>query len=403
VDGGLAVPSFALGSLRAGLVSSLAPLAARRPDGRLADRPVGVLQRTPSMARRRSAVPEWRAVSELERRLAAYLAERLAGAERLEVSGLERIHGGASRETSRFVLRYEQDGRRVERRLILRRDPPGSLIETDRRVEFAAYRAFHGTAVPVPEALWLEEDPAPLDHPFFVMEELAGLESSFQALLAPPLLEKRAEIGRQKWSILGEIAKADPEKLGLVGLLPPAALDACWRRELDHWERVLDEDELEPQPVIRAVIRWLRRNPPPPAQKLAVVHADYRTGNFLFDREGTIRAVLDWEMAHLGDPLEDLAWGINPVWQWSRDGLAGSLLPKAEAIRAWEAASGLVAEPSALFWWELFSCVKGQGIWVSGGREFQEGANHDPVLCMSSWMMGNSQDRAALALLGRLP
>jgi hypothetical protein len=46
--------------------------------------------------------------------------------------------------------------------------------------------------------------------------------------------------------------------------------------------------------------------------------------------------------------------------------------------------------------------VKGQGIWVSGGREFQEGKNQDPVLCMSSWMMGNSQDRAALALLGRL-
>jgi aminoglycoside phosphotransferase (APT) family kinase protein len=344
-----------------------------------------------------------RGVSELERRLATYLAARLAGAERVEVSGLERIHGGASRETSRFVLRYEQDGRRVERRLILRRDPPGSLIETDRRVEFAAYRAFHGTAVPVPEALWLEEDPGPLDHPFFVMEELAGFESSVQALLAPPLFERRAEIGRQKWSILGEIAKADPEKLGLVGLLPPVALDACWRRELEHWERVLDEDELEPQPVIRAVIRWLRRNPPPPAQKLAVVHADYRTGNFLFDREGRIRAVLDWEMAHLGDPLEDLAWGINPVWQWSRDGLAGSLLPKAAAIRTWEAASGLAAEPRALLWWELFSCVKGQGIWVSGGHEFQEGANHDPVLCLSSWMMGNSQDRAALALLGRLP
>jgi aminoglycoside phosphotransferase (APT) family kinase protein len=343
-----------------------------------------------------------RAVSELERRLAAYLAERLAGAERVEVSGLERIHGGASRETSRFVLRYEQGGRRVERRLILRRDPPGSLIETDRRVEFAAYRAFHGSAVPVPEALWLEEDPAPLDDPFFVMEELAGFESSFQALLAPPLLEKRAEIGRQKWTILGEIAKADPEKLGLVGLLPAVPLDACWRRELEHWERVLDEDELEPQPVIRAVIRWLRRNPPPPAQKLSVVHADYRTGNFLFDREGRIRAVLDWEMAHLGDPLEDLAWGINAVWQWSRDGLSGSLLPKAEAVRIWEASSGLRADPKALLWWELFSCVKGQGIWVSGGREFQEGANHDPVLCMSSWMMGNSQDRAALALLGHL-
>jgi aminoglycoside phosphotransferase (APT) family kinase protein len=342
-------------------------------------------------------------VADLAERLAGYLAERLPGARAVRVSGLERIAGGASRETSRFVLHYEADGRRVERRLILRRDPPGSLIETDRRVEFAAYRAFHGTAVPVPEALWLEEDPAPLDFPFFIMEELTGLESSPQALVAPPYLAHRAKIGERKWTILGEIARADPEKLGLVGVMPPVAPEDCWKRELAHWERVLDEDELEPQPITRAVIRWLRRNPPPPPQKLAVVHADYRTGNFLVDREGEIRAVLDWEMAHLGDPLEDLAWGINPVWQWSRDGLAGSLLPKAEAVRIWERASGLAAEPKALLWWELFSCVKGQGIWVSGGHEFQEGANHDPVLCLSSWMMGNSQDRAALALLGQLP
>ena len=355
------------------------------------------------MARPGRGVPECGAVTDLERRLAAYLAPRLPAAREVEVSGLERIHGGASRETSRFVLRYEQEGRRIERRLILRRDPPGSLIETDRRIEFAAYRAFHGSAVPVPEALWLEEDPAPLDHPFFIMEELTGLESSVQALLSPPFLPQRAKIGQRKWEILGEIARADPERLGLLELLPAPALSECWQRELSHWERVLDEDELEPQPVTRAVIRWLRRHPPPPAQKLSVVHADYRTGNFLFDAEGEIRAILDWEMAHLGDPLEDLAWGLGAVWQWSRDGLAGSLLPKAEAIRIWERASGFSAEPSALLWWELFSCVKGQGIWVSGGREYQDGANHDPVLCMSSWMMGNSQDRAALALLGHLP
>ncbi len=341
-------------------------------------------------------------MSELERRLAAYLATRLPGASRVEVCGLDRIHGGASRETSRFVLRFERAGQTVERRLILRRDPPGSLIETDRRVEFAAYRAFHGTAVPVPEALWLEQDLAPLDHPFFIMEELCGLESSPQALLAPPFLAQRAKIGRRKWTILGEIAKADPEKLGLVGLLPPVTPDACWQRELAHWERVLDEDELEPQPITRAVIRWLRRHPPPPAQKLSVVHADYRTGNFLFDAEGEIRAILDWEMAHLGDPLEDLAWGINPVWMWSREGLAGSLLPRADAIRIWEEASGLAADPSALRWWELFSCVKGQGIWVSGGHEYQRDTNHDPVLGLSSWMMGNAQDRAALALLEKL-
>jgi aminoglycoside phosphotransferase (APT) family kinase protein len=338
----------------------------------------------------------------LAERFAAYAAGKLPGARGVRVSGLDRIPGGASRETYRLVLHYEQDGDTVERRLILRRDPPGSLIDTERRLEFAAYAAFYGTAVPVPEAIWLEEDPAHLDYAFCVMQELSGLEAAPTLLAAPPYAQHREKIGAQKWRILGEISKADPKALGLVGTMRDVAPAECWQRELGYWEGVIDEDELEPQPVMRAVIRWLRRNPPPPAQKISVVHGDYRTGNFLYDTSGEIHAILDWEMAHLGDPLEDLAWGLNPVWQWTRDGRAGGLLPRADAIRAWEVSSGLVADPAALHWWELFSCVKGQGIWVSSAREYQLGKNQDPILALSGYLMTNSQDRAALHLLGRL-
>ena len=74
----------------------------------------------------------------------------------------------------RFRLAWHEDGEPHERRLILRRDPPASLIDTERRVEFAAYGAFHGSAVPVPQMLWLEEADGPLDHPFFIAEELSG-------------------------------------------------------------------------------------------------------------------------------------------------------------------------------------------------------------------------------------
>jgi aminoglycoside phosphotransferase (APT) family kinase protein len=341
-------------------------------------------------------------VRDLEARIAAYIADRLAGARDVRVSDLERIHGGASRETYRFVLHYRTGAEARSRRLILRRDPPGSLIETERAVEFAAYRAFHGTAVPVPEPLWLEEDPAPLEHPFFVMEELVGCEASPQALLAPPYAARLAEIGRRKWTILGEIARADPKALGLVGPMQEVTPAGAWRRELDRWEAVLDQDELEPQPIIRAVIRALRRSPPPPAQRIGVVHGDYRTGNFLADAEGAVRGILDWEMAHLGDPLEDLAWSLNRVWCWARDDRVGGLLARDEAVALWEAASGLRADPHALHWWELFSCVKGQSIWVSSAKEYQDGVNRDPVLALPGWMMGNSQDRAALELLGHL-
>jgi len=343
-------------------------------------------------------------MEELAPRIAAYARHRLPGARDVEVSGVDRIHGGASRETYRFVLACTAaDGAREEHRLILRRDPPGSLIETDRAVEFDAYRAFHRTAVPVPEPWWLEEDPSWLDHPFFVMQEIAGYEAGPTQLFAPPYVEHLEKLGCRKWEILGEISKADPQALGLVGPMESVALDAAWRRELDYWEGVLDEDEVCPQPVIRAVIRRLRREPPPPAQKLAVVHGDFRTGNFLYDAQGGIHGILDWEMAHLGDPLEDLAWGINRVWCWARDDRVGGLLERDRAIRIWEEASGLRADPDALRWWELFSCVKGQGIWVSSAKEYGDGKNQDPVLALSGWMQMNSQDRAALELLGRLP
>ena len=198
----------------------------------------------------------------IEARLARYLAERLPTATDVVVTGLDRISGGASRETSRFVLHWREGEEARERRMILRRDPPGSLIDTDRRVEFAAYQAFHGTKVPVPEPLWLEEDPGPLDYPFFIMEELSGYEASPQALLVPPYAEHVARMAEQKWSILGEIARQDPKALGLYDVMEPVAAGDAWKRELGYWEGVIDAKATEPQPIIRAVIRWWIRTGP---------------------------------------------------------------------------------------------------------------------------------------------
>ncbi len=336
-------------------------------------------------------------------RIAGYIATRLDGASAVEIDQLSRITGGASRETYRMRLRYrDAGGGEVERRIILRRDPPASLIDTARDIEFAAYRAFYGSAVPVPEMLWLENGHGPLDFPFFVAEELTGYESSPTALLGPPYVEHAQKLGERKWTILGEISKADPVALGLDQVMEFPAPDACWTRELDYWEAEIDKDQIEPQPIIRAAIRWLRANPPPPAQKISVIHGDYRTGNFLYDKQGDIHGILDWEMAHLGDPLEDLGWGLNRIWCWGGDDRRGGLLPREDAIAIWERTSGLRADPAALHWWELFNCVKGQGIWVSSAKAWMDGQNRDPILIFSAWRMLNMQDRAALELMGRL-
>lgn len=334
-------------------------------------------------------------------RVAAYLASKMPAAGGVAVEAMERISGGASRETYRFVARWTEDGGPRDRRMILRRDPPASLIETERRIEFEAYRAFFGSAVPVPEMLWLEEDHGPLDHPFFIAAEVAGFQASPQMLFSGAYDAALPKVAQRKWTILGEIAKADPEALGLTRYMEAPPLDACWKRELDYWEGVFDRDEAEPMPIARAAIRWLRANPPPPAAKLSVVHGDYRTGNFLYDPAGEIHGVLDWEMAHLGDPLEDLAWGFNPVWEFGR-GLAGGLAPHDQAIALWEQASGLTVDRGALHWWVLFNCVKGQAIWVGSAGAFNKGGNKEPIMIYPAWWLLNAQDRAILKVMGKL-
>ena len=340
-------------------------------------------------------------MQELADRFARYAAHRMPEAREVRASGLARIHGGASRETFRLRLHWREGGGARERGLILRRDPTASLIETERAHEFRAYQAFHASDVPVPEPLWLEEDPGWLERPFFVMEEVEGCESGLRALGEPPYLEHRERLGRRKWEILGAIARADPERLGLARERELSDPAACWERELARWERVIDADALGPEPVVRAAIRWLRREPPPPPERPCVVHGDYRSGNFLFDAEGRIRAILDWEMWHLGDPVEDLGWSLNPLWSWPDRKLAGRLLPREQAIAVWEAASGLHASAPALRWWEIFAIVKSLAIWISSAREYADGRSGDPTLALVGWVIKGVQDRIALEALGR--
>jgi len=311
--------------------------------------------------------------------LTLYLADKL-GAPDLSVHDLARIPGGASRETYRFRARYGGG----ERKLILRRDPPASLIETERATEFRAYQAFHKLGLPVPEPIALELDGNTLERPFFIMAEIEDAQAG--SILAPdPYGAHRDKIGQQFFTILGRIAGADPQALGLSDFDGAGSTDDCWRHEVARWEKVIDEDEGEPQPIARAALRWLKRHPPPEAEKIAVVHGDYRSGNFLFDGAGDIKAILDWEMAHLGDPLEDLGWALDPLWAHHDPSHPAGTLARADAIALWEKTSGLTADPQALLWWEIFASLKGCAIWISAAHEYATRRNDDPVNAFSGW------------------
>lgn len=331
---------------------------------------------------------------------AQYLAHKLPHATDVEVGEIRRIHGGASRETYRLTASWNEDGSARSQGMILRRDPASSLIETQRSTEWDAYTAFHGTAVPVPRPLFLENEKNEwLGRPFFVMEEIAGCQSGFAAFNLKPYSEHINEIGEAKWRILGEISRTDPAAVGLDKKMEAPAPEECWRRELDYWEGVIDADELEPQPIIRAALRRLRRKPPPPPSRVAVVHGDYRTGNFLYDGEGRVRAILDWEMCHLGDPMEDLAWALSPLWGWPNAQRPGKLIDRDRAIAIWSETSGIDVDPEALKWWEIFACIKGLAIWISSSFEYQQAKNQDPIMIVSGWFCTDVHTRVLLDLI----
>ena len=321
----------------------------------------------------------------LAERLAAYLTR--TNGETTRVENLARISGGASRET----YRYDAVAGAARGGYILRRDPPGSLIETDRRLEFLAIRSFEGKDVAAPRAVALEVAGAELERPFFIMERIDGGVAA-SPFAADPYGARARAIGKRFFTILGRIAAEPIDGLPMLeAALMPAPKD-CWRRELDDWAGVIDADEHHPQPIVRAAIRRLRSRTPPPPTRVSVVHGDYRAGNFLHDGAGQILAVLDWEMAHLGDPLEDLAWALDPLWSPAGDGRVSGMIDESDALAVWRAVSGLEIDPEAFAWWRLFASVKAQAIWTSSAKAWREGGMTEPILAFSGWYTARRQD-----------
>ena len=310
---------------------------------------------------------------------------------KVDVTKIEKIFGGASRET--FSLDVEVDGE--PRGLILRRDPPTSLIDTERKLEYGAYVAIYPTDIPVPEPLFLENDPHILDRPFSIMAAVKGAISDVAGLNP----DQKKRIGREKWQLLGRLAAKNPLELGFETFMEVPELDQCASGALAYWEKVINEDQIHPQPIALAAVRWLKANLPPPAQKLCVVHGDYRSGNLLFDPAEGIKAVLDWEMCHLGDPLEDLAWSLDPLWSWDDPEKAGLLLPHHEALNIWEEHSGLSVDLEVFRWWRVFASLKALAIWISSSEDFQNGESKDTILALAGWVMSSRQNRILLDYL----
>lgn len=332
-------------------------------------------------------------MADLEQRIAGFLAEQLEDGADVSVTNLYRIPGGASRETWSFDASWQRNGTAENGGFILRRDPDASLLETERDLEFHVLKLASDSGVPAPRPLWIETEGKWLDRPFFIMERIDGCETSAQKLISEPAIDK-SQIARDFVEILAAIHGLDWSPLVPEHLQPPAS-DGCGRTEVVRWEGILDKDALEPQPILRAGLAWLKRNLPRPAQRISLIHSDYRTGNFLYGESGGIRAMLDWEMAHLGDPLEDVGWACMRPWRWAGDEQMGALMSREDFYRMYSEASGIEVDEEAIRFWEVLGNLKLAVIFITGARSFCEGRTH--TLEMAS--LGRNISRLELEIL----
>lgn len=334
--------------------------------------------------------------------LGEYLAGAVAGWSKVVIAKMDRLPLGASRETYRIDAEITgRDGAVSMQKLILRRDPPASHVDSDRLTEFESYRAIYGRGIPVPRMIHLETDAGKLGGAVSIAEDLRGFHNSEYQLQQEAWAHLRPGLARQMWRYMGKLAAVDIAGLGLERFMPPATVDNAARLQLERWVDKFRRDSDTADPILEAAIRKLDRTCPK-APKLAMVHGDFRAGNFLYDDQGEIRAILDWEMAHIGDPLEDLAWSINRVFSFGKNELRSGLALRHEAIAFWEEGSGLKADPDALVWYELFSSLKAQALWASAAKVWETSENKDVILAYASWWLQNAQNKAMLEVMGRL-
>lgn len=318
----------------------------------------------------RASLPEGDA---LRTRLEAFVAgETGLPAGRVAVSGLSRLAGGASRElwSLDVALEHEAGPERLE--LVLRRDPPGRS-ETDRGLEARVLRAAAEAGVPVPEVHWGSNDPAVLGSPFFLMQRLAGETLPRRLLRDEEYGPARKSLVGQLGAILAGIHTIDPEPLGLVGVDAGQYGSGSARAQIERMAAGLRHLAVEPHPVLELAERWLLERAPEP-RSLRLVHGDYRLGNLMVGAEG-VRAVLDWELAHRGDPVEDLGWLCVRAWRFGNDDRpAAGLGTREELVAAYQVAGGEPVEPEALRFWEACGNFKLALVFVSQARAFLDGS-----------------------------
>ncbi len=255
-------------------------------------------------------------------RLAGWIIQRLGG-EPAELAGIQLIKGGRSNLTYRLTV----SGPAGDRLLVLRRPPLGHVLPTahDMSREFRVLSALAGTRVPVARPVAFCDDADVVGAPFYLMEYVPGVVLRTRQDTAALTAAQNAELSERLADMLAAIHAVDVEAVGLGGLGRGAGYLA---RQLGRWQRQWELSKSREVPGYDQLVARLTAMLPPEGET-TLVHGDFRLDNVLVtvEPEPRIMAVVDWEMATLGDPLADL--GLTLVY-WTDPGEQGLLEPGQE-------------------------------------------------------------------------
>ena len=283
---------------------------------------------------------------ELEAKLAALVKARVPGCQGLK--HFERLSAGASQETYALIVETATD----DVKLCLRRAPGGENVDDlegrpGLRVEAQLIRLAAEAGVPEPRVLHVLDTEDDLGDGF-LMEWLDGETLGARVLRAEHLADVRPKLAYQCGENLARIHQLDLTGTGLDRMLqvvqPAELIDL-------NWERYQEFET--PQPMIDYAARWLKEHVPAPVTPM-LTHGDFRNGNLIIGEDG-VRAVLDWELAHLGDPMRDLGHLCTNSWRFGQTGLpVGGFGTYEDLFAGYESVSGHPVDAERVKFWVVF-------------------------------------------------
>ena len=297
--------------------------------------------------------------SALHQRLTAYLTDRLGAP--VTIERLTLMIGGACQDNFGVDLHI---GEQPTRPYVLRTDKGKALAASlSRADEYHVIEAAHRAGVLTPAPFLLEESPDVIGHPFYLMERIDGTAIARKVLSDPALAAAREQLPIALATQLARIHtitadQPDPPPLPKITSAAESMIAQAYH-ELDSL--------IEPHPALELGLRWLKSYAPTD-RPITLVHGDFRTGNFMLTPAG-LSGVLDWEFAHFGDPMEDVAWLSLRDWRFGkRDLPIGGFSNRATFYRAYESAGGASIDPAIVHYWEVF----GNFNWARGAAQQAE-------------------------------